>query len=59
MAHELAPWALGHLKLFVGPLPGAFAGVMTAQGVPSYRDERPPLAPASSSAPGAEERFVD
>jgi hypothetical protein len=32
-AYELAPWVPDTLKLFVGPLAGAFAGAMTAQGI--------------------------
>lgn len=33
MGYELAPWVPEFLKLFIGPLAGAFAGAMTAQGI--------------------------
>jgi hypothetical protein len=33
MPYTLAPWVPEVLKLFVGPLAGAFAGAMTAQGI--------------------------
>lgn len=33
MGYTLAPWAIDFMKLFVGPLAGAFAGAMTAQGI--------------------------
>jgi len=33
VGYEIAPWALDVLKVFIGPLAGAFAGAMTAQGI--------------------------